>query len=97
MSKKIYVGNLSYNTTEENIRALFAAHGEVISVKSITDTMTGRSKGFAFVEMENDAEATTAISSLNGREIDGRSIKVNEALNKPKTGYSPNSYSNKRY
>jgi RNA recognition motif-containing protein len=98
MSKKIYVGNMSYNTTEENIRTLFAQHGEVISVKAITDRMTGKSKGFAFVEMENDNEAKAAINAINGQDLDGRSLKVNEAMDKPRDGYGGgNNYSNRRY
>ncbi len=95
MSKKIYVGNMSYDTTEESLRTLFAAYGEVISVNAISDRMTGRSKGFAFVEMENDAEAKAAIAAMNGKDVDGRSLKVNEALNKPRDGQS--NYSNRRY
>ena len=97
MSKKIYVGNLSYDTTEENIRTLFAQHGEIISVKAITDRMTGKSKGFAFVEMENDSEAKAAINAINGQDLDGRSLKVNEAMDKARDSYSQNSYSNRRY
>src|SRR5512138_3677346 len=97
MSKKIYVGNMSYDTTSESLRALFATYGEVTSVKPITDNMTGRSKGFAFVEMENDAEAQAAITGLNGREVDGRSLKVNEAMNKSQTGFAPNGYSKRHY
>jgi cold-inducible RNA-binding protein len=102
MSKKIYVGNLSYDTTEEGIRTLFAQHGEIISVKAITDRMTGKSKGFAFVEMENDNEAKAAINAINGQELDGRTLKVNEALDKSRDGYGGgsgggNSYSNRRY
>jgi cold-inducible RNA-binding protein len=97
MSKKIYVGNLSYDTTEESLRTLFAAHGEVVSVKSISDRMTGRSKGFAFVEMENDSEAKAAINAINGQDVDGRSLKVNEALDKPRDNGGSSNYSNRRY
>jgi RNA recognition motif-containing protein len=96
MSKKIYVGNLSYDTTEEKINNLFAQHGEVVSVKAISDKFTGKSKGFAFVEMSNDDEAKSAISALNGQELDGRSIKVNEALDKPRDRPNQNSY-DRRY
>ena len=98
MSKKIYVGNMSYETTEDSIRTLFAPHGEIVSVNAIIDKMTGKSKGFAFVEMENEEEAKAAINALNGKELDGRALKVNEALNnKSRDGYNSNSYSNRRY
>ena len=79
MAKNLYVGNLSYTTTSPDLSELFGAIGEVVSVNLITDRMSGRSKGFAFVEMaENDA-AQKAINELNGKEIDGRAIKVAEA------------------
>jgi len=84
MAKKIYVGNLSYNTYEAGLRDLFQAFGRVDSVKIITDRDSGQSKGFAFVEMGSDAEALAAISGMNGREVDGRQLKVNEALDKPR-------------
>ncbi|GHT71191.1 RNA-binding protein [Spirochaetia bacterium] len=84
MAKKLYVGNLSYNTYEDNLRNLFAQHGTVESVKIITDRDTGNSKGFAFVEMSTDQEAQAAISATNGVELDGRAIKVNEAMDKPR-------------
>jgi RNA recognition motif-containing protein len=77
--KKLYVGNLSFGATEGTIRSLFESHGTVENVNLITDRDTGRSKGFGFVEMTNDAEAQRAISALNGREIDGRALTVNEA------------------
>ena len=79
MAKKIYVGNLGYETTEATLSELFGALGEVLSVNLITDRMTGRSKGFAFVEMADQTAALEAINQLNGREVDGRSLKVNEA------------------
>jgi RNA recognition motif-containing protein len=79
MAKKLYVGNLSYSTTEGNLSELFGAYGELTSVNLITDRMTGRSKGFAFVEMEEDGAAQQAINELNGKEVDGRTIKVEEA------------------
>ena len=79
MAKKLYVGNLSYETTEATLSELFGALGEVLSVNLITDRMSGRSRGFAFVEMADQAAALEAINKLNGREVDGRSIKVNEA------------------
>ncbi|GHT57267.1 RNA-binding protein [Spirochaetia bacterium] len=84
MAKKLYVGNLSYNTYEDNLRNLFVQYGTVESVKIITDRDTGNSKGFAFVEMSSDAEAQAAISGTNGVELDGRAIKVNEAMDKPR-------------
>ena len=76
---KIYVGNLSWNADESDLRDAFSAHCEVTSVQIITDRESGRSRGFAFVEMENDAEAQEAISAVNNKEIDGRPVKVNEA------------------
>ncbi|MEJ5308686.1 MAG: RNA-binding protein [Anaerolineae bacterium] len=79
MAKKIYVGNMSYDTTENTLRELFATHGEVVSVSVITDRETGRPRGFAFVEMASDAAANAAISALDGRSVDGRTLKVNEA------------------
>jgi len=77
--KKLYVGNLSYGATESTIRSLFENYGAVESVNLITDRDTGRSKGFGFVEMTNDAEAQKAITALNGKEVDGRALTVNEA------------------
>ena len=79
MAKKLYVGNLSYSTTHNTLSELFGTIGEVASVNLITDRMTGRSRGFAFVEMAENAAALAAISQLNGKELDGRTIKVAEA------------------
>jgi len=79
MAKKLYVGGLSYNTTEATLKDTFAQAGSVVSAIIITDKMTGRSKGFGFVEMSTDEEAEQAISTFNGKELDGRSITVNEA------------------
>lgn len=79
----IFVGNLSYSTTEDGIRSFFEANGAVESVRVITDRETGRSRGFGFVEMPNDEEALAAIEAMNGQELDGRPLRVNEA--KPKT------------
>ena len=79
----IYVGNLSYEATEEELRQLFAEFGEVDSVNLITDRETGRLRGFGFVEMSDDAGAKAAIEGLNGKEIAGRTLTVNEA--RPKT------------
>ena len=75
----IYVGNLSYQTSEDDLRAAFAAHGEVTSVAIISDRYSGQSRGFGFVEMANAEEAKTAISTLDGTDLSGRQLKVNEA------------------
>ena|SRR5436190_19358347 len=83
----IYVGNLSYEATEDDLRQAFEAHGEVTSVAIIKDKMTGRSRGFGFVEMSDKNAATAAISALNLQEVRGRAITVNEA--KPKTEGAP--------
>ncbi|MDD2407150.1 MAG: RNA-binding protein [Sphaerochaetaceae bacterium] len=90
MSKKIYVGNMNYTTTEDELRNLFAQYGTVLSTNIIFDRETQRPKGFAFVEMEDDEAATAAISQLNGQELDGRSLRVNESISKPRPSY--NSY-----
>ena len=79
MSKKLYVGNLSYNVTTGTLEELFSSIGEVSSVNVITDRMTGRSRGFAFVEMAESADAQKAIAELNGRDVEGRALKVAEA------------------
>jgi cold-inducible RNA-binding protein len=79
MAKKLYVGNLSYETTEASLSELFGTIGEVVSVTLITDRGSGRSKGFAFVEMADDATAQEAINQLNSKEVDGRAINVAEA------------------
>lgn len=78
MPKKIYVGNLSFQTTEEGLRSHFGRQGEVLSVSIVTDRETGQSRGFGFVEMD-DAGARSAISALDQSELDGRNLKVNEA------------------
>ena len=75
----IYVGNLSYNVTEDELKNVFAQYGEVSSAKIITDKYSGRSKGFGFVEMPVQGEAEEAITSLNDKEVKGRNIKVNKA------------------
>jgi len=77
--KKIYVGNLSYNTTEHDLETAFAEHGTVTSVSIIRDRQTGTSRGFGFVEMDSDEGASAAIAALNGAELDGRTLTVNEA------------------
>ena len=82
MSKKLYVGNIPFTATEDELRAVFERHGSVGSVNVIMDRQTGQSKGFAFVEMSSDSEAQKAMQELNGSSLDDREIKVNEA--KPK-------------
>jgi cold-inducible RNA-binding protein len=84
MTQKLYVGNLSYATTEDTLRTLFAEFGAVQSVKVITDRETGRPRGFGFVEMATEQEAEEAISGLNGKSVDNREIRVDKA--KPSTG-----------
>ncbi len=79
MATKLYVGNLSYQTQEHDLRELFAGHGEVVSCNVISDRDTGRSRGFGFVEMASQEEARSAESALNGYDLDGRQLKVNEA------------------
>ena len=88
MAKKLYCGNLSYETTEAALTELFGAIGEVTSVNLIIDRMSGRSKGFAFVEMAQASEAQQAINDLNGKNVNGRDIKVAEARPKRETGDS---------
>ncbi|HEX9304674.1 MAG TPA: RNA-binding protein [Thermoanaerobaculia bacterium] len=85
---KLYVGNLSYATTEDDLRQLFGAYGAPDSVTVISDRGTGRSKGFGFVEFSKDDEAKAAMAALNGREIDGRALTVSEA--RPRTEPSGN-------
>jgi RNA recognition motif-containing protein len=75
----IYVGNLSYSLDESELREAFAAYGEVSSVKVLMDRETGRSRGFGFVEMPNQSEAETAVTEVNGKEVGGRALRVNEA------------------
>lgn len=79
MSKNIYVGNMSYDTTADTLRELFEAYGEVEEVSVITDRATGRPRGFAFVEMTDAEAANAAIAALDGQDVDGRTLKVNEA------------------
>ena len=76
---KIFVGNLSFQSTDDSIRSVFTEHGQVDEVALITDRDTGRPRGFGFVTMPNDEEARTAIESVNGRDVDGRTLNVNEA------------------
>jgi len=89
MSNKLYVGNLPFDAGEEELQELFAAHGEVISAKVITDRETGRPRGFGFVEMARAEDAQKAIEGLDGKEFMGRALKVNIAQpreNRPRTG-----------
>ena len=79
MGKKLYVGNLAFSTTEEELRELFETHGPIESVSVITDRETGRARGFAFVEFEEDSGAQAAMQALDGRDVGGRTIRVNEA------------------
>ena len=79
MGKNIYVGNLSYDTTSDKLQTLFEEYGVVDTVNVITDRETGRPRGFAFVEMQDQEAANAAIAALNGREVDGRALTVNEA------------------
>jgi RNA recognition motif-containing protein len=83
---KIYVGNLSFQTTEASLRELFSQHGEVQEAAIVTDRETGRSRGFGFVTMPDNSAAENAISALNGTQHDGRSLTVNEARPKPQGG-----------
>jgi len=86
MGKKLYVGNLSYDTTDSALEAMFAAHGTVQSAQVIMDRDTGRSKGFGFVEMSSDQEALAAITALNGQQVAGRTLTVNEAKPREERG-----------
>jgi cold-inducible RNA-binding protein len=84
--KNIFVGNLSFGATEDTVRSLFATHGTVDRVNIVTDRDTGQARGFGFVEMANDAEGVSAIAALNGKDLDGRALNVNEAHPKPAGG-----------
>lgn len=86
--KNIFVGNLDFNTSEEELRRLFEAHGQVDRVSIMTDRDTGRSRGFGFVEMANAEEGDKAITALNGTQVGGRTLNVNEARPKPERGSS---------
>lgn len=86
MGNKLYVGNLSYGVTDSELEGIFGQHGTVQSAKVVMDRDTGRSKGFAFVEMGSDAEAQTAINAMNGIEVQGRALTVNEARPKEDRG-----------
>ena len=83
---KIFVGNLSFQSTDDTIRSLFSAHGQVDDVAVVTDRDTGRPRGFGFVTMPNDGEAQAAIDAINGRDVDGRTLNVNEARPRENSG-----------
>lgn len=93
MAKKLFVGGLSYNTTEDTLREAFAKAGTIESIAVITDKMTGRSKGFGFVEMATDEEAIAATEMWNGKDLDGRAVTVNEA--RPMEPRAPRSFDNR--
>ena len=97
MGKKLYVGNLSYDTTDSDLQSLFGAHGTVQSAQVIMDRDLGRSKGFGFVEMDSDQEAQAAIQALNGQETNGRTLTVNEARPREERGGRATSGSGRRY
>lgn len=92
MGKKLYVGNMSYSTTEQALKDAFAAYGDVTSVDIITDRMTGRPRGFAFVEMATEEAAQAAIAGMNGEELDGRALTVNEARPRDDSGRGRGGY-----
>jgi len=94
VSKKIYVGNLPFSSTEKDLRDLFGRHGTVVSANVMMDRETGRARGFAFVEMENASDADDAIRALDGTDLGGRNIKVNEAQERRTggRGYGGNRY-----
>ena len=89
MGKKIYVGNMNYATTDDQLADLFAQFGNVVSADVIVDRFSGQSKGFGFVEMESEEDAQSAIESLDGREFDGRQLRVNVAKDRPAGGRRP--------
>jgi cold-inducible RNA-binding protein len=90
--KNIFVGNLSFGATEDSVRSMFQAYGNVDRVSLITDRDSGQAKGFGFVEMSDNAEGDRAIAELNGRELDGRALNVNEARPKAERGSSGGGY-----
>ena len=97
MTRKVYIGNLSYDTTGDKLQELFAAHGEVTSVNVVTDSYSGRSRGFAFVEMATEEAARAAIEALNGQEVDGRQLKVAEARPRQPRGGRGRNRDRRRY
>jgi RNA recognition motif-containing protein len=84
--KKLYVGNLPFETNEDELREMFEQHGPTVSVRVITDRETGRSRGFGFVEFESDSNAQAALQALDGRDMGGRALRVNEAQDKERRG-----------
>ena len=96
MGKKLYVGNLSYETSQADLETMFGAHGTVETAQVISDRDTGRSKGFAFVEMSSDDEAQAAIAALDGQDCGGRALKVNEAKPRPSGGGGGGGYGGDR-
>ena len=91
--KNLFVGNISFQTSESELQALFEPFGEVTRVQIMTDRETGRSRGFGFVEMANDDDAAKAIGALNGKELNGRALNVNEARPKPEGGFGRGGHS----
>src|SRR5262249_7294971 len=90
MGSKLYVGNLNFTTTEDALRAAFSQNGRTVKEVAIpSDRETGRSRGFAFVTMGSDADAKAAMAALDGKDLDGRALRVNEAQDKPRTGGAP--------
>jgi len=89
MTQNLFIGNLSYDTTEDTLRTLFAEFGQIESARLITDRYSGRSKGFAFVEMSTEQAAEGAIGGLNSRQVDGREIKVEKANPRPERDRGP--------
>lgn len=97
MAKKLYVGNLSYSTTNESLSDAFAAFGKVESATVIMDKMSGRSKGFGFVEMSSEEEAQAAINAMDGKNLDGRDVRVSEARPPENNGDRRGSFRDNRY
>ena len=95
--KNIFVGNLSFGATEDSIRTLFEPYGAISRVNVVTDRDTGQARGFAFVEMTNDSEGQKAIAGLNGREVDGRALTINEARPKEDRGGGGGQGRNRRW
>ena len=95
--KNIYVGNLSFEASEESVRAVFETHGTVSRVNIVTDRDTGQPRGFGFVEMQNDIEGEKAIAAINGRDLDGRTLNVNEARAKADRSTGGGGFGRKRW
>jgi RNA recognition motif-containing protein len=97
MTKNVYVGNLSYDTTQSKLQELFEEHGQVSTINVITDRYTGRPRGFAFVEMMTEAGASAVIGALNGQEVDGRALKVAQAKPRQSRSADQSWQSNRRW